>query len=139
MAENINNIRILNIGTVIDTEDPKMANRVRVSFDLESNIALLNSIPDTSKGKRTKNAANTDLQPEFKWTEIDPFCVLPLLPIFINVLPKLNESVQIIYPITSVSPRNSTHNEQYYVPGPFSSPLTISYENNNSQRGFAVK
>lgn len=139
MAENINNIRILNIGTVIDTEDPKMANRVRVSFDLESNIALLNSIPDTSKGKRTKNTTNTDLQPEFKWTEIDPFCVLPLLPIFINVLPKLNESVQIIYPITSVSPRNSTHNEQYYVPGPFSSPLTISYENNNSQRGFASK
>jgi len=139
MPENLNNIRVLSFGTVVDNEDPKMANRVRVSFDIEMNIALLNSIPNTYKGKVTKNDDNTDLTPEFKWSEIDLFCLLPLLPLFINLIPKVNESVQIIYPITSTNPRNVTHNEQYYVPAAFSSPLTMYYENNNSQRGFASK
>lgn len=123
---------------VVDNKDPLLLNRIRVSFDTPINgindESILKSVPDTFEGKKTKNDSKTDMLPEFKWTKIDPFCFLPLLPLFLKVTPKENEYVNILWP-------NPDYKfvEQYYVQGIFSSPLTIYNENAASSRMFATK
>jgi hypothetical protein len=134
VSSNFDEKRIFWFATVVDTDDPLMLNRVRVQFDTQNNVAILNSIPDNISGKKTKNASGTDLLPEFKWTEIDTFCFLPLLPIFLKTTPKKNETVNIFWPNPEYK-----YTEQYYIQGIFSSPLTMYNENFNSQRMFAAK
>ena len=124
--------RVLWFGKVKDTNDPLMLNRIRVDFGTKNNTAILSAIPKTKNGKETKDG--DDLKPEFKWSEIDSFCCLPLLPLFLNVTPKKDESVNIIFPHT-----NYKYDEQYYVQGTFSSPLSTYRENFNAQRMFASK
>lgn len=123
-------------GIVKENDDPLMLNRVRVYFDSTvsglNNETILNSVPDTYEGSETKK--DGDLVPKFKWSVIDPFCFLPLLPLFIKVTPKTGESVNVIWP----NP-NYKLNEQYYIQGPFSSPLTMFKEESVSQRMFATK
>jgi hypothetical protein len=126
--------RILWFATVKEVDDPLMLNRVRVSFDTKNNEAILKAIPDTKNGKQTKIPGGSDLLPEFKWSEIDSFCCLPLLPIFLNVTPKKDETVNIIWPNPEYK-----YDEQYYVQGTFSSPLSAYQENFNAQRMFASK
>jgi hypothetical protein len=117
---------------VVDIEDPLMLNRVRVKFDTLNNIAILNAIPNKVNGKETKSG--DDLLPEFKWTEIDSFCCLPLLPIFLNITPKSGETVNIIFPNNEYK-----FDEQYYIQGTLTSPLSSYQENFNAQRMFAAK
>lgn len=123
---------------VKENDDPLMLNRVRVSFntqiDGKDNTSILNGVPDTFNGKPTKNEAKDDLLPEFKWSKIDPFCFLPLLPIFLKITPKVNEYVNILWPNL-----NSKFNEQYYIQGTFSSPLTMYNESGDSSRMFATR
>jgi len=119
---------------VSDNNDPLMLNRVRVYFDTENNQTILDGIPNTYNNKSTKTEDGKDLKPEFKWTKIDSFCFLPQLPLFINLTPKINESVNLIYPNPDYK-----YAEQYYTLGTFSSPLTSFRENYKSQRLFATK
>jgi hypothetical protein len=123
---------------VVSNTDPLMLNRVRVSFDTPINGAndqsILDSVPNIYEGKDTKNNEKTDLLPEFKWTKIDPFCFLPLLPLFLKVTPKENEYVNILWPNPDYK-----FSEQYYIQGTFSSPLTIYNEDAASSRMFATK
>ena len=83
---------------VSDNNDPLMLNRIRVYFDTENNQTILDGIPNTYNNKSTKTEDGKDLKPEFKWTKIDPFCFLPLLPLFLKITPKIDETVNIIYP-----------------------------------------
>lgn len=131
---NEENKKIFFFGTVNEVNDPLMVNRIRVLFDDVNNKSVLDSIPDTKNGKRTKNEDGSDLLPEFKWTEIDNFCFLPLLPVFLKTTPKVGETVNLFFPNLGYR-----YTEQYYIQGVFSSPNTFYYENNNQQRGFAVK
>jgi hypothetical protein len=109
-----------------------MLNRVRVDFGTKNNESILNAIPSTKNGKETKEGG--DLKPEFKWTEIDSFCCLPLLPLFLNVTPRNGESVNVIFPDNGYQ-----YDEQYYIQGSVTSPLTVYNENFNAQRMFASK
>lgn len=126
--------RIFWFATVIDNIDPLMLNRVRVRFDTLNNISIINSVPATYKNKKTLMDDNSDLMPEFRWSEIDPFVLLPLIPLFVKTTPKINETVNVFWPNV-----NYKYDEQYYIQGTFSSPLTMFRENNNSQRMFAAK
>jgi hypothetical protein len=121
-------------GRVSDNNDPLMLNRVRVYFDTENNQTILDGIPDTYNNKSTKTDDGKDLKPEFKWTKIDPFCFLPLIPLFIKITPKINESVNLFYPNPDYG-----GTEQYYILGTFSSPLTSYRDNYKAQRLFATK
>ena len=124
--------KIINIATIINVEDPLVLNRIRCQFDDENTEAILKAIPPTKNGKSTKTATG-QLKPEFFWTEIDYFCVLPLIPVFINLSLKVNESVNIIRPNAELR-----FDEQYYIPGVFSSPLTLFTESHTTQRMFAA-
>lgn len=128
----LNKNRILWFAKVKDVDDPLMLNRVRVDFGTKNNESILNAIPNTKNGKETKEGG--DLKPEFKWTEIDSFCCLPLLPLYLNVTPKKNESVNVIFPDNEYQ-----YDEQYYIQGSVTSPLTVYNENFNAQRMFASK
>lgn len=128
----LNENRILWFAKVKDVNDPLMLNRVRVDFGTTNNEAILNAIPNTKNGKETKEGG--DLKPEFKWSEIDSFCCLPLLPLFLNVTPRNGESVNVIFPNNEYK-----YDEQYYIQGSVTSPLTSYNENFNAQRMFASK
>lgn len=123
---------------VSDNKDPLMLNRVRVYFDTQIDgktyQSILDSVPDRIDNKDTKTKDKTDLVPEFKWSKIDPFCFLPLIPVFLKITPKIGESVNILWP----NPNNK-FSEQYYVQGSFSSALTIFKEDSQSSRMFATK
>ena len=128
------NKKIMWSARVSDNNDPLMLNRVRVYFDTENNQTILDGIPDTYNNKSTKTDDGKDLKPEFKWTKIDPFCFLPLIPLFIKITPKINESVNLFYPNPDYG-----GTEQYYILGTFSSPLTSYRDNYKAQRLFATK
>lgn len=123
-------------GIVKDVDDPLMLNRVRIFFDTTTeglnNTAILESVPNTYNGIETK--IDGDLKPEFKWSAMDPFCFLPLLPLFVKVTPKVGESVNVIWPNPDFR-----FGEQYYIQGTFSSPLTMFNEQAVSSRMFATK
>lgn len=125
--------RILSFATVKETNDPLMLNRIRVEFDLENQQSIIDSV-QSPNGKNIKTVDGSDLLPEYKWGELDPFCCLPLLPIYLNLTPKVGESVNIIFP-----KNDRKFNEQYYIAGIVSSPLTMYKDNNNAQRMFAAK
>lgn len=131
---NVDDSRLFWFAKVVDVDDPLMLNRVRVQFETYNNTAVLDSIVDNKDGKTTKTTDGIDLLPEFKWSEIDSFCCLPLIPLFLKITPKVGESVNVYFP-------NSDYKfgEQYYTMGTLSSPLTAYRENFNIQRMFATK
>jgi hypothetical protein len=137
MANQLSN-KFIWTGIVKDNDDPSCLNRVRVTFDSlidgRSNQSVLDAVPNTWEGKKTKNDDNTDLLPYFKWSKIDPFVCLPFIPLFVNITPKNGESVNIIWPNMEYK-----YNEQYYIAGTKSSVLTIHNENSEASRLAATK
>jgi hypothetical protein len=128
--------KIIYTAKVKSVQDPLMLNRVRVTFDTtidgSNDKSILEGVPNTYDGKETKEG--DDLKPEFQWGLLDPFCCLPLLPIFLNVTPKVGESVNIIWPNLEYK-----FGEQYYIQGSFSSVLTSYREDAASSRMFATR
>lgn len=130
--------KIMWAGFVVDNDDPLMLNRVRINFDTlvdgQSTQSILEAIPDSINGEDTKNSDRTDLLDSWKWTYIDSFCFLPLLPLFIKVTPKIGEAVNVIFPNPMFK-----KNEQYYIQGSFTSPKTMFKQNFEAPRMFATK
>jgi hypothetical protein len=91
----------------IDNEDPLRLGRIRVKFLSENN-------PDLESGNY------------IEWSQTDPFLVLPLMPFFIQVSPKKDDYVHIIY--SNPEYKNSTN--RFYISGVYSSPTTADQEPN---------
>jgi len=110
---------------VVDNQDPYVLGRIR-SYPLDQNI------------RATLEAYNFDFERD-AWGPNDPFVQMPLLPMFIAQVPLIGERVNLIY-------QNSffPFQDQYYVQGAFSSPMTLPYEqllaaNANTSLGDRVK
>lgn len=91
-------MRIIDIGICIDNNDPKGIGRIRY---------------------KPKNLYQSEIEKSVtyeQWDENDPFILIPFLPLHINIVPQIQQSVKIIKYDTDKSTQNME-----YIAGPFTS------------------
>jgi hypothetical protein len=108
-------------GVCIDSEDPMMLGRVRVEPYQQNIAASDSSNPDFDPNSKTPEVNGP-------WSDKDPYIFLPLLPYFINQVPKVGENVMLMY----YDQRSKTTKNKFYLIGSYSSPATINFENYSS-------
>lgn len=96
---------------VLSVDDPLMLGRVRA-------VRLIDNYNDIIKGI-TDPSWNFITDP---WSERDPFVFVPLLPYFLNITPKFDELITVLY-----LNKDYRYQNQYYVQSNFSSP-TATYQ-----------
>ena len=115
----LNENQIIFPGEVIDNKDPMVLGRLRIRPEIKKYEAIIGSVPNWDESKA--------------WTEEDPLVFFPLLPFYFWNVPQEKELVNIIYQDKSYDNQN-----QYYINGPFSSPLATNYEYFEASKKFTT-
>lgn len=114
-----NEHQIIFPGEVISRYDPKMLGRVRAKPIYSEYVSeMIKSVEKIYLRDDEK-----DLKPEFWWGEKDIFIFLPLLPFYISQVPDEGEYVHIIF-----QNKQFLFSNQFYIQGPFSSPMKSTFE-----------
>ena len=123
MANNYVDGQQIFFGTCLGSDDPLMLGRVRVLPETMNEASLANS-----NSKFDENS--TDPNKNGPWSDVDPFVYLPLLPYFVNQVPKKGEKVMLFYYNTNTK----TGRNKFYMISTFSSPATIKFEDASSSQ-----
>lgn len=110
-------------GTCVDSKDPLMLGRIRANADHDYIESLSKVYPGFDENSTTPNVNGP-------WSPLDPFVYLPLLPYFINQVPKEGELVTIYY----FNSRNQVGRNKFYMIGPYSSPTNTNTDDERTQR-----
>lgn len=112
--------QLIFFGTCLQSDDPQMLGRVRVLpfNDVEASVISANP----------KFKPNSKSLADGPWSDIDPFLYNPLLPYFVNQVPKSGEKVKLFYFNTD----SKYGRNKYYMMDQFSSPTTTNFEDVNS-------
>lgn len=114
-----NEHQIIFVGEVMDRNDPRMLGRVRAKPIYSENFRdIIDSIDSTYV-----RSDKLDLKQKYWWTEKDKFIFLPLLPFYISQVPEKEEYVHLIY-----QNKKFLFDNQFYIQGPFSSPMNTDGE-----------
>ena len=123
MADNYQDGQLIFFGTCVDAEDPSMLGRIRVQPINQNIEAINNSVKgfDENSSDPNKNGP---------WSPLDPYIYLPLLPYFVNQVPKKGENVMLFY----YNKNSQIDKNKFYMLGTFSSPSTIKHEDTASSQ-----
>ena len=126
-------------GIVVDNQDIYGLNRVRVFPETDDVIRLI--LKKTKPELLDNIESPIDIIEEAWYTINDPFAFYPLLPPYLSFIPKIGEMVWVVY---SMLGDKQQRKEQFYIPGPKTSPFNIAFEeyNNakvNTSQGFNTK
>jgi len=110
-------------GYCVDSKDPLMLGRIRAYADQDYVLPKEKTIDGFDEFSTT---------PEINgpWSAKDPFIYLPLLPYFVNQVPKEGELITIYY----FNPRNQTGRNKFYMIGPYSAPTNTTTDDERTQR-----
>lgn len=125
IVDNILNTQNIFVGRVIDNNDPMMLGRLRVKPENDT----IEEIEKSQKGFNPNSITPDENGP---WSSKDPLLVLPLLPIFINPIPKKDEYVHLFYQYRGTR----TTKNKFYVGGPFSTPVNINSEDSEKAKTY---
>lgn len=126
--------KILYQGYVVDSDDPLRLGRLRVIPDSENVEDIKSTVIQACKDETD---VVTGVKRKCKWTKDDPFTIIPLLPYSLNITPKENELVHIIYPIVQnakAQTRRYSDRNRFYIPAIPSTPLSFAYEDNTASK-----
>lgn len=111
-------------GKCLDNRDPLVLGRIRVIPETDNYQEIIAGVPtNCAVYDPTNKEKIIDIKEECKWTIDDPFLFLPLLPFFVNSVPKKDEYVHIIF-----ANKDYKYQNQFYIQGPFSSPMASPFE-----------
>lgn len=125
IIDSVLNTQMFFEGRVIDNNDPMMLGRLRVKPESDNDEELTKS----AKGFNP-NSITPDV--DGPWSSKDPYLFLPLLPVFINPIPKVGEYVHLFYQFRGTR----TTKNKFYVQGPFSTPLNLNLESLDNSKTF---
>lgn len=107
------NNRVFYYGECIDNKDPDGLGRIRAILKTEN-----------TADRELSTGQGNGLQKKDEWTSKDPFVIRPLLPVFVNTIPKEKEFVHLIYSNSD----DKSNKDKFYIGGVHSSLTTLNQE-----------